>query len=106
MVECLRALWNSGNPIELQVSEIRELGWGIYGNHNKLRLEPWALVEVGETPKARRLTERGIQFMEGLIAVPRQIRLDDSGNWQPAAGTTEVKITNFPVQLQLGDFPE
>lgn len=103
MVECLRALWNSGEPLVLQISEIRELGWGIYGNHNKLRLEPWALVEVGEAPKARRLTERGIQFMEGLIAVPRQIQLDESGNWRPTEGTTEVKISNFPVQLQLGN---
>lgn len=103
MVDYLRALWNSANPKSLQISDIRELGWGIYGNHNKLKLEPWSLVENGEAPKSRKLTDRGVEFMNGKLSVPRQIQKDLAGSWQSVEGTQDATINDYPIQLQLSD---
>ena len=103
MVDYLRALWNSGNPKPLQTSEIRELGAGIYGNHNKLKLEPWSLVEDGDSLRTRKLTGRGAKFMNGKLALPRQIQRDASGGWEPVDGSDQVRIDQFPYQPRLPD---
>jgi hypothetical protein len=70
-------LWNNGENRVLSPSEILKLcGRGAYGNHNKLSLKPWRLLEnVGKTNK-RRLTPRGILFVQNKLEVPKTITED------------------------------
>ena len=72
----IRALWNGGQELQLRPHEIDELcGKGAYGNHNKLSLGPWQLVEwtSGKRPKRRQLTDRGRAFAQGRLSVPKRI---------------------------------
>src|SRR5205814_10366095 len=58
--ETLKLMWNDGKPRTVTLSEINtRVGAGAYGNHSKLSLAPWALVEDGKNTRERRLTERG-----------------------------------------------
>ena len=77
-IKILEALWNNGNERILSPEEISQLcGKGAYGNHSKLSLEPWGLVEnVDDNPKKRRLTLRGKQFIQNKLSVPRTIVQD------------------------------
>lgn len=71
----IKALWNDGNERELTRADFNQLcGAGAYGNHKKLSLPPWQLVEgvPGDTRK-RRLTERGRAFAQGQLKVPKKI---------------------------------
>ena len=62
----IQYLWNEGNPREATISEFLEyIGAGAYGNHSKLTLTPWNLVEKGMASSSRKLTERGIFFAKG-----------------------------------------
>jgi hypothetical protein len=76
-ISILEALWNNGKPQSLSPDNIREIcGNGAYGNHNKLSLEPWQLVETIPHTKMRRLTKRGEQFMQNKLKVPKKINRD------------------------------
>jgi hypothetical protein len=75
-VHILEVLWEKGKD-GLSPDEIRELcGNGAYGNHNKLSLEPWRLVENVENSRNRKLTQRGIQFLANKLSVPKTIVQD------------------------------
>lgn len=90
----IEALWNNGNPIELRAREILKLcGQGSYGNHNKLSLEPWKLVEDSPQSAKRRLTQKGILFAQGKITIPKSIEKDPTtGIWISSPGTSQVRI--------------
>jgi hypothetical protein len=81
LVAVLRVLWNDGNPQTLRPNEIDELtgSKSAYGNHRKLSLTPWNLVET-VSRAGRKLNERGIQFMQGNLEVPLEIVFDYSAN--------------------------
>ena len=91
------ALWNSGNPRELRASEILELcGKGAYGNHSKLSLEPWQLVENRPESSKRRLTPKGLLFAQGKIKIPKTIKKDvANGKWISAPGTIQITIDDI-----------
>lgn len=102
-IEGLAYLWNNGTPRAVRTSEIRDnLNAGVYGNNSKLKLEPWKLIENGESSRIRRLTERGIQFMKGELEIAQEIVKDvESNSWKPAPNSKMVSIKDFPIQESL-----
>lgn len=97
-VSILEALWNDGDERDLSPSEIGSIcGNGAYCNHNKLSFSPWNLVEtIPGTRGLRRLTNRGKQFLQNRLQVPKVIIEDPlSGETSPADGTTFVSYSNF-----------
>ena len=78
-------IWNSGNPKEILIDELgNKLGRGVYSNHSKLSLQPWGLLEDGQTEKYRKLTERGKLFAQGRLAIPKRIMKDpQTWEWVP-----------------------
>ncbi len=100
LISVLRALWENGSLPNLRPGEIAdETGMmGAYGNHNKLSFGPWQLVEdvPGSRPKRRKLSQRGIEFMQGNLAVARDIVLDQNSNdYVERPGTEFVTIRDF-----------
>jgi hypothetical protein len=91
------ALWDNGNPRELRASEILELcGQGAYGNHSKLSLAPWQLVENSPGSSKRRLTEKGMLFAQGKITIPKKINKNPiTGTWISAPNTIEISINDL-----------
>ena len=86
-------LWNNGSPRELNPAQIRELcGNGAYGNHNKLSLDPWKLVETISGSKIRRLTEKGKMFVQGQIKIPKNIKSVAGGAWVPQPNSPDIGI--------------
>jgi len=64
-------LWNEGDPIGASPSDIlQNIGAGAYGNHSKLSLPSWGLVETDPESSQRILTPRGIKFIKGEIKIP------------------------------------
>ncbi|MHB8776196.1 MAG: caspase family protein [Anaerolineales bacterium] len=90
----IEALWNAGDERELSPNQIREIcGNGAYGNHQKLSLVPWGLVENVLNTKKRKLSERGKLFVEGKLTIPRTIFKNEvTGKWEPAAGTSQISF--------------
>lgn len=67
-------IWNDGNPREVHIDELGEIvGRGAYSNHSKLSRPPWGLLEDGQSGSYRRITERGILFINGELAIPKRI---------------------------------
>ena len=93
------ALWDNGNCQELTIGEIGEIcGPGAYGNHRKLSLGPWQLLEdvPNTNPQQRRLTEAGKKFASGALRIPKKIIKDpDTEIFNPVAKTAYVKVTDF-----------
>jgi len=89
-------LWNNGDPIGATPSDIlQNIGAGAYGNHSKLSLPPWGLVENDlETPK-RKLTKRGIQFVKDEYKIPLiLIRDPDSLEWVADPESERIRISD------------
>jgi hypothetical protein len=93
----IQHLWNDGDPREASISEFLEhIGAGAYGNHSKLCLAPWRLVEKGEASSVRRLTERGISFAKGELQIPHIILKDpESQEWAPHPETEMLFVTDI-----------
>lgn len=88
-------IWNEGNPREVLIDELgNKLGRGVYSNHSKLSLQPWGLLEDGQSIKHRKLTERGKLFALGRLAVPKKI-MKDPNTWEwipdPKSGLIFIK---------------
>jgi hypothetical protein len=90
----IQALWNDADERELSPGDIHEIcGPGAYGNHQKLSLAPWNLVENVEGSKNRRLTDRGRLFARGLLSIPRSIQKDPvSESWIGSPGSVQIDI--------------
>jgi hypothetical protein len=89
-ISILEALWNKGKPQSLSPDNIRDIcGNGAYGNHNKLSLEPWQLVETIPNTRMRKLTKRGEQFMQNKLKVPKKINKDPKSQKMIDAKKTE-----------------
>jgi hypothetical protein len=70
----LELVWNNGQHREISIEEIgQEIGRGAYSNHSKLSYEPWMLLEDGRSRRYRKITVRGIQFINGKLAIPNKI---------------------------------
>lgn len=97
-VSILKALWNNGKERSLTRDEISIIcGKGAYGNHSKLRLSPWQLVEVTSNKKLK-LTRRGKLFMQNKLKIPQKIiQNPTSKEWIPL---TTTKHINYSIFLQ------
>ena len=90
-------MWNSGKEKFLSPNEIDKIcGKGAYGNHTKLALDPWQLVEAIPHTKKHKLTKRGEDFMQNRIKIPRKITRDPkSKKWVEAKGTEQIDYSCF-----------
>lgn len=73
----------------LSLDEIKTLGSSAQGNHNKLRYEPWALLEEVDR-KTRKISERLIQFHNNEITLPLEILVFDNNESIPKPSTRYV----------------
>ncbi len=89
----IELLWNNGNPREVEISEILDnIGTGAYANYSKLNRAPWNLLEQGSNTKKRKLTDRGIDFAEGNLSIPKKI-IKDPITWDWIADPESSFIT-------------
>jgi hypothetical protein len=90
----VEVLWNNEVERELSPREILDLcGQGAYGNHQKLSLGPWMLVENSPGSKNRRLTDRGRLFAQGRLEIPRTIVKEPGTQaWKPAPNSPMIRI--------------
>lgn len=94
----LLALWNDGTPLALSPKEILEKtsSVGAYGNHSKLSFSPWDLVIDDENGK-RKLTQRGIQFVNGQLDLPKTINENKNTRvCSIAPGSSFLKVEDKP----------
>jgi hypothetical protein len=63
----------------LSIREIKALGSSAQGNHNKLRYEPWGLLEIIDG-RTRRVSDRLIEFYGGTLRLPLNILVFDNGD--------------------------
>jgi hypothetical protein len=96
MRRAIEFLWNNGKPIEPTHHDLDDaVGKGSYGNHRKLSLAPWGLLENGARKNTRKLTDRGIEFAKGKLRIPETIIKDSTGeNWISEPGTRRIRITD------------
>lgn len=92
-------MFKCGNPYEVSMDDIRTFGSSAYGDHNKLSFAPWRLLEDGSSPRHRRLTERGIQFAQGHLYIPRIIRPINENTKEP----TEWEADNASDNVSIHD---
>lgn len=98
MCRILAQMWNHGSPKEVHHEELRNgVGPGAYGNHSKLSLLPWGLVEDGSRKRTRRLTSKGVKFMQGKAKIPDRI-VKDPVHWEWVAAPDAKMIL-------IGDVP-
>lgn len=93
----IQELWNNGNELELSGNELGKLvGPGAYGNHSKLSLPGWELLENGMVKKTRRLTERGRQFARGEISIPFSLIYDPTTkNYLPSPDAIFITLDDL-----------
>jgi hypothetical protein len=89
-------LWNNSNPISVTPSDIlQNIGAGAYGNHSKLSLAPWGLVDNDPETSKRTITTKGIQFAKGEIEIPLIIYRDpESLEWVVDPEAEMILITD------------
>jgi hypothetical protein len=99
----LEYIWNSGSPKEAHHEDLRNrVGPGAYGNHSKLSLPPWALVEDGVRKRTRRLTAKGEKFMRGKAKIPDRIIKDPIlWEWVAAPDCKMISIDDVPYTERL-----
>lgn len=88
---------NNGQAREVTLADIdKHVGKGAYGNHSKLSLPPWSLVENGDAVKSRRLTKRGVRFAGRKLRIPRVIFKDFvTDQWKAEPGSQQVSIDDI-----------
>jgi len=89
-------LWNNGDPISVKPSDIlQNIGAGAYGNHSKLSLSPWGLVDTDPETSKRILTSKGIQFAKAETDIPLIIHRDpESLEWVADPEAEMIFITD------------
>jgi hypothetical protein len=97
LISVIEALWNNGTELSLTPKEIDNIcGKGAYGNHSKLSLAPWQLVEDIPHSRKRKLTQRGKDFMIGKLKVPKTITQGETNMiWKPAENSVLVSYMDF-----------
>lgn len=97
MVNIIDFLWNDRDPITATRADLtKNVGPGAYGNHSKLSLPPWNLLEDAKEKGYRQLTKKAIRFASGKIALPRTIIRDPlSWEWIPAPWTKSVSFSDY-----------
>jgi hypothetical protein len=87
----LDELWNEGKPREMSIRDLAELGISAHSTYRKLGYgEAWALIENVDS-RTRRLSKRGVLFMQGKLKIPRKIKQNpENRNWEAAEGAESV----------------
>jgi len=90
-------LWNNGAPREATRKDLTNgVGPGAYGNHSKLSLNPWGLVESTESNKKRMLTRKGMKFAQGDIKIPKIICKNPiTGEWKQDIDTPMISVDDI-----------
>jgi hypothetical protein len=103
MRSILEYIWNGGSPKEAHHEDLRNrVGPGAYGNHSKLSLPPWALVEDGVRKRTRRLTPKGVKFMQGKTKIPDRLIKDPVlWQWVAAPDCKMISIHDVPYTERL-----
>jgi len=93
----IELLWNEGKTREVEISEILDvIGTGAYANYSKLNRTPWNLIEQRNTNKRRKLTDRGIEFANGNLSIPKKIIKDPiSWDWIPDPDSDLITIDDI-----------
>ncbi len=92
-IKILLLMWNEGDIKGVTRDDIASISPGGYGNHSKLSLPPWDLVE-GD--KIRTLTQKGIQFVNKGISIPQYIvQLTHNKQWVAKEGTDYIYIDDI-----------
>ena len=92
----LNYAWNNGDPICFSLDEIRKDFPSGYGNHNKFEYI-WGLLEnsqLSNGKRCRRLTQRGIDFIEGRVQIFREMQQDpeNPNHWIPKEGSEQISF--------------
>jgi len=97
MANLLVCLHKVGPPYEMQISDFSNVSQGAYGNHSKMGRKPWSLLEYGRTRKSRRLSAKGIKFVEGKCGIPATVQQkgDESEEYEAVPGCKQIKITDL-----------
>ncbi|MGI6740740.1 MAG: caspase family protein [Brevefilum sp.] len=95
-ISLLKYAWNNGDPICFSLDEIRKDLPSGYGNHSKFEYI-WGLLEDSQLPngkRCRRLTQKGIDFMEGNVQIFREMQRDpeDPNRWKPKEGSEQISF--------------
>lgn len=92
----LNIFWNDGNHRECTTEELRLKGCTEQTTYSKLSYLPgWGLIEKSARGRGR-LTERGIDFIEGRIEIPYEIRkTPERGKYVALDGTRQVSFSDF-----------
>lgn len=93
-LDLLLVLWNTGKPVALTASEILEKtgSQSAYANHNKLSFLPWDLIYTNRRGR-RELTQRGIEFVNGKIKIPKIIvQNKNTRECVPAKGSPSLQV--------------
>jgi hypothetical protein len=96
--DTLDLMWNKGAPKTVSIKNIRDdCGQSAYGNHSKLSMKPWRLVEDDGNSNYRRLTARGEKFMNDKLSVPLELIHDPiTGEWAASPQAPVVYPTDIP----------
>ena len=88
--------WNDGNPKEYTTEELRLKGSTAQTTYTKLSYSPgWGLIEKLSRGKGR-LTKKGIDFINGRIAIPYEIRKTEEPNkYIGLEGTKQIYYNDF-----------
>jgi hypothetical protein len=92
----LNIFWNNGNHREYTTEELRLKGGTEQTTYSKLSYLPaWGLIEKPGRGRGR-LTQRGIEFIEGRIKIPYEIRkTSEQGRYVALEGTRQVSFSDF-----------
>jgi hypothetical protein len=96
--DTLDLMWNKVAPKTVSIKNIRDdCGQSAYGNHSKLSMKPWRLVEDDGNSNYRRLTARGEKFMNDKLSVPLELIHDPiTGEWAASPQAPVVYPTDIP----------
>jgi hypothetical protein len=92
----LNIFWNDGDPKEYTTEDLRLRGCTEQTTYSKLSYEPgWALIEKPKRGIGR-LTQKGINFINGKITIPYEIKKEPKLGWYvPLEDTRQVYFDEF-----------
>lgn len=98
MITILRILYNDGNIIEFEPNELLTISknQGAYANNSKLSYNGWEFIEIVRKNGPRKITERGVAFLQGKIKVRKRLIKDPiTGIYSPDERSELVGIEDI-----------
>lgn len=93
----LNILFNDGSPKILTISQLQALGSSEHTTYSKLGYAPaWNLIK--KEGRQVKLSDRGLELMQGKIAIPKSIYLNsETGEWIPEENTDTFQVENKQI---------